>query len=86
MVYKIMRIINEWDPIDLFPMAPADEYNSEIKKIQRVLDWNSNITIEQLGIEINKIFLTTFGDDVYTSSEEECKNVAKRIIEELNAK
>ena len=42
--------------------------------------------MEQLGSEINKIFLTTFGDDVYTSSEEECKNVAKRIIKELTAK
>ena len=80
-----MKIVNEWDPINLFPMAPADEYNLEIKKIQRVLETNSNITLEHLGDEINKIFLTTFGDDVYTSSIEECKNIAKRIIKELTA-
>ena len=86
MLNKIMKIVNEWDPIDLFPMVPADEYNSEIKEIQRFLEANSNITLEQLGDEINKIFLTTFGDDVYTSSKEECKNVAEKIINELTAK
>lgn len=33
MKFKIMSIINEWDPIDLFPMAPINEYDSEIEKI-----------------------------------------------------
>jgi len=26
----ITEIINEWDPIDLFPFAPQDEYKKEI--------------------------------------------------------
>ena len=28
---RIEQIINEWDPIGLFPMAPKDEYVEEEK-------------------------------------------------------
>lgn len=44
----IMTIINDWDPIELFPMAPADEYTSEIEKIQEVLKLNNYIIIQEL--------------------------------------
>ena len=30
---RITQIINDWDPIGFFPMAPKDEYINEIKKI-----------------------------------------------------
>ena len=29
---RITQIINDWDPIGFFPMAPKDEYINEIKK------------------------------------------------------
>lgn len=32
-VERITQIINDWDPIGFFPMAPKDEYINEIKKI-----------------------------------------------------
>lgn len=31
-VERITQIINDWDPIGFFPMAPKDEYINEIKK------------------------------------------------------
>ena len=31
---RITQIINDWDPIGFFPMAPKDEYINEIKKQQ----------------------------------------------------
>lgn len=34
---RIEQIINEWDPIGLFPMAPKDEYVEEGKKQQNIL-------------------------------------------------
>jgi len=82
----IMTIINDWDPIELFPMAPADEYISEIEKIQEVLKLNNYITIEQLASEINNIFLRTFGDDVYTKNLDECKKIASKINNKVDAK
>ena len=30
---RITQIINDWDPIGFFPMAPKDEYINEIKKV-----------------------------------------------------
>ena len=30
---KIIEIINLWDPIGVFPMAPKDEYEIECKEI-----------------------------------------------------
>ena len=30
----IRKIINEWDPYSLFPYAPKNEYEAEIKKIE----------------------------------------------------
>ncbi|MDF2884630.1 MAG: hypothetical protein K0R54_5199 [Clostridiaceae bacterium] len=82
----IRTIINDWDPIGLFPMAPGDEYISEIEKIQEVLKLNNYITIEQLAFEINNIFLKAFGDDVYTKSLNECKKIAAEIINKVDEK
>ena len=30
---RITQIINDWDPIGFFPMAPKDEYINEIKNL-----------------------------------------------------
>ncbi len=38
----ICRVIDEWDPIDLFPGAPADEYAEEIAAIKAVLSQTSD--------------------------------------------
>lgn len=83
MKFKIMSIINEWDPIDLFPMAPINEYDSEIEKILFFLKSKKNITISQLQLEINKIFISSFGNDIYKSSLEECKTIAIKILNEI---
>ena len=83
MKFKIMSIINEWDPIDLFPMAPINEYNSEIEKILLFLKSEKNITISQLQLEINNIFISSFGNDVYKSSFEECKTIATKILNKI---
>ncbi len=77
---KILLIINAWDPIGLFPMAPKDEYMNEIQKIYMYLDENQNITTEELAKKINEIFLMSFGNDVYDKNIEECLKVAKNIL------
>ena len=33
---EIMNLINAWDPIGFFPLAPKDEYINEIRKIETV--------------------------------------------------
>lgn len=77
---KILLVVNEWDPIGFFPMAPKDEYINEIKKIYEYLDANRDITEEKLAKKINEIFLMSFGSDVYVEDSEECLMVAKDIM------
>lgn len=45
-VERITQIINDWDPIGFFPMAPKDEYINEIKKqvnfLKPMLQWHAS--------------------------------------------
>ena len=77
---EILLVVNEWDPIGFFPMAPKDEYINEIKKIYEYLNVSQDITEEKLAKKINEIFLMSFGSDVYVEDTEECLRVAKDII------
>lgn len=77
---KITKIINDWDPIGFFPMAPKDEYVNEIKKIYEYVHTNQNLQIRTLAEKINKIFVETFGADVYDEDLEQCMLVAERIL------
>ena len=77
---KIIGIINEWDPIGFFPMAPKDEYINEVKKISEYMYLNKNLQVEQLAKKINELFMGTFGEDVYNENMEQCVIVAKKIL------
>jgi len=77
---KITKIINDWDPIGFFPMAPKDEYVNEIKKIYEYVYSNQNLKIRILAEKINKIFVETFGADVYDEDLEQCMLIAERIL------
>lgn len=77
---KILLIVNEWDPIGFFPMAPKDEYISEIKKIYEYLNVSHDVTEEKLAKKINEIFILAYGRDVYVEDMEGCFKVAKSII------
>ena len=77
---RITQIINDWDPIGFFPMAPKDEYINEIKKIREFVYANDNLQVQQLAQTINKIFVETFGRDVYDEDLEQCAVIAKRIL------
>lgn len=77
---RITQIINNWDPIGVFPMAPKDEYINEIKKINEFVCANYGLQVHILAQEINKIFTETFGTDVYDENLEQCTIIAKEIL------
>lgn len=77
---RITQIINDWDPIGFFPMAPKDEYMNEIKKINEFVCSNHSLQACTLAQEINKIFAETFGTDVYDEDLEQCTIIAKKIL------
>lgn len=77
---RITQIINDWDPIGFFPMAPKDEYINEIKKINEFVGSNYSLQVHTLAQEINNIFVETFGTDVYDEDLEQCTIIAKKIL------
>jgi len=79
----IEKIINQWDPIGLFPGAPQDEYKDEINSIYLFTKNNNNLTIESLADEIYKIFIKSFGEDIFALKKEDCRNIAVAIIKEM---
>ena len=76
----ITKIINEWDPIGLFPMAPKNEYVIEIKKIYEYILKDQNIQTRTFAEVINKIFVQAFGADVYDENIDQCILVAEKIL------
>ena len=74
----IARIINEWDPIGLFPYAPVDEYHSEIAEIKHLLSISK--TPEELANGIYAIFCGSFGKNIFDKSKEECLSIALKLI------
>lgn len=77
---KITKIINDWDPIGFFPMAPKDEYAIEIKKIYEYVSDNQNLKVHTLAETINGIFIKSFGADVYDQNMEKCMLAAEKIL------
>ncbi|TCO79096.1 hypothetical protein [Marinisporobacter balticus] len=55
---KLKSIIDEWDPIQLFPGAPDDEYIIEINTIYDLVDDSTNV--EELVLIIRGVFLKYF--------------------------
>ncbi len=75
---KVEKIINEWDPIDLFPMAPEDEYSQEIRKIMNVLKRKERLSVENLANTLKTIFIESFGDDIFFRNNE--LDIANKLL------
>lgn len=76
----IIEIIDEWDPIGLYPAAPENEYEPEIKDIIKFIETKENITTKTLAVEIDRIFKTWFGSDIYVENHKKSLEVAKKIM------
>lgn len=74
----VKKVIDDWDPIDLLPYAPNDEYSSEIAEIENMLRLCNNAV--ELSSGIYKVFLKAFGEDVFKRPEYECYQIAERLL------
>ncbi|MGX7047945.1 hypothetical protein RU86_GL000619 [Lactococcus piscium] len=78
-MYKdLEKIINKWDPVDLFPMAPKDEYKQEISDLVDICEENTEISETELSKVIKMIFENRFGKEVIFKKNE--LEIAKKII------
>lgn len=80
----IKKVIDEWDPIDLFPDAPDDEYDNEILMVQQYIkNCNGVIDQDKLADKIKEIFESQFGSDVFGYVVDECRSIAENILKSL---
>jgi len=77
----IKQAIDKWDPIDLLPFAPPDEYDPETKKIYNIIKDLDNIDVNYLGQIIFDIFVNSFGNDIFLKTLDECNIVANDIFQ-----
>lgn len=74
----LKKNIDVWDPIELFPGCPNDEYLPEIDEILLLAN-RDDISIEKLANIIFDVF-TKYFDSCFTKSINECITVAEKII------
>ena len=77
----IKQAIDKWDPIDLLPFAPPDEYDPETKKIYNIIKDLDNIDVNYLGKIIFDIFVNSFVNDIFLKTLDECNIVANDIFQ-----
>ena len=80
----VESIINNWDPIDLLAFAPKDEYSSEISQLASFVVKNQNIN--EIAIEIHRIFTGNFGNDIFIHDITECQKIAEIIVRTVGDK
>mgnify|MGYP000074241265 CR=1 FL=1 len=68
------------EPETVVLSADENPFGVEIKKINEFVSSNCNLQACTLAQEINKIFVETFGTDVYDENLEQCTIVAKKIL------
>lgn len=73
----VKKIIDNWNPIDLFPGAPDDEYWTEIEAIEHIVRDTDNPV--KLAEGIYSVFIKEF-DDTFKKSKEECEQIAQTIL------
>lgn len=74
---NVEKIINEWDPISLFPYAPVDEYHGEINSVKQAM--SCCLDAHELSDKIYQIFSSAFGD-LFVGTKQECLYIASKLL------
>lgn len=77
---KVKKKIDEWDPIDLLAMhCPDDEYNDISFSISEKVQ--TTVNIENLANYIYDLFEHEFGVPTFEKTLDDCRIIARKIIE-----
>lgn len=76
---KIKKIIDDWDPIDLWRShCPTDEYDDETKEIAVLIE---NVKDEnRIAETIYTVFTAAFNSDLFHYKLDDCLEIARKII------
>ena len=82
MIFKnIKPIIDNWDPIDLLPYSPNDEYDNETSRIANQVEGKSADELAQIVFDV---FSSSFNHGVFQKSLNKCRMIALKILTTLS--
>lgn len=70
---NIRKIINEWDPYSLFPYAPDNEYESEIRKIEKFISTNNS------KVDLSKFIKSIFDFEDINEEKRNLEDIVEKI-------
>lgn len=76
----VIRQIDKWNPYNLLPEAPHDEFNFESESIARKLTYDS--TVAFIAKTVSEVFSKAFQPQYF--GIDDCMNVAIKIKETLD--
>lgn len=76
---KLIEIINNWNPADIYPLL-EDEYYPEIIRIEEFIVRTKELTINTLATFINFTFINAFDENIFAKSFKDCESVAEKIL------
>lgn len=81
-MFKIVKkAIDEFNPYDLLPESPDDEFDSESRKISESI--NINRTVEEIAEVISKVFSKAFDEKFEVR---DCMVTAEKIYKSIKSR
>lgn len=80
----ITEIINNWDPIEVLPYAPIDEYEVEVSEILSYINSQRTIDVSGLAHRIKEIFLSRIDTVSVACEYQKCYEIAQQIFCKLS--
>lgn len=80
----VKKAIDEWNPNNLLPLAPENEFDTESKLIaERISETDS---VKQIAWVVSMVFTEEYEPDGEGYSVETCMGVAQMIKDNMDAK
>ena len=78
----IKPVIDEWDPYDLMPVCPEDEYDIETKAIADALD-GKDVSAFEIAAVVSRVFGESFAKEDFPIYG--CISVANKIWDAIHS-
>ena len=75
----IKKIINDWNPIEIYPLL-EDEYSTETERIIEFIEGKDEIDFLELADFLEKTLVDAFGSNLYSNDRKKCEEASIKIL------
>ncbi|WP_394916221.1 DUF1871 family protein [uncultured Robinsoniella sp.] len=76
----VKNAIDKWNPYDLLPEAPSDEFDSEIKSVAAKISFESSV--DDIARVISRVFSSSFEQESFHVNG--CLTVAREVKQNID--